>query len=289
MDGYPRVTLAGTGKPVVERASVSELNADRTLQLTRVADGDIATWALEQVESGGSAVVMHNLVRRAEKTHTELEARIAELPKDLQPELIMITGQLPAGERRVVEARLRSGFGPGGTRPTSAIVVSTQVLEQGLDLDFDTMLTDLAPVDWLIQRAGRLRRHRKDGTSVLAIAGVTDTDAGPRFPPYLNRIYAPMTLLRTCALIRGRTTLSLPTEAPRLVDALYGPPEAISCPTGWEDAWQSAAKKLQRSQEVSDRNARLMYLPHPAAVDHLAELTKNGKNPGRTREGRRDS
>ncbi|MGW0195900.1 CRISPR-associated helicase Cas3' [Nonomuraea sp. NPDC003201] len=282
---YPRVTVAGAGKPVVEAAGVSELNVNRPLRLTRIQDEDVVDWVLEQVADGGNAVVMHNLVRRAADTYAALEERVAALPAETRPRLFMINGRLATGTRRAVEAELKAAFGKDGSRPR-AIVVSTQVLEQGLDLDFDAMVTDLAPIDWLIQRAGRLHRHTRTGTRgelVLAITGVVDTEDGPQFPPYLETVYAPMTLLRTWALLRERTLLNLPDEVPALVDAVYGLAEAIPCPAGWEESWQIAAEKMTRARQVAQRNARLMYLPHPNAVTHLGELTKHSKHAGRTR------
>ncbi len=285
-NGYPRVTVAGTGKPVAETAGLSELNADRSIRLTPVPDEKIVDWALAQVADGGCVAVIHNLVRRAAATHAALEERIADLPPESRPRLIAINGQLPAGVRRTVEAELKAAFGMNGERP-KAIVVSTQVLEHGLDLDFDAMLTDLAPVDSLIQRAGRLHRHSRAvsrGEPVLAIAGVEDTEDGPRFPAYLENVYAPMTLMRTWALLRGRTILNLSANVPTLVDAVYSGPEMIDCPVGWENSWQAAQEKLTNQRKKKERNARLMYLPHPTTVVHLGELTQHSKDARRTRE-----
>lgn len=290
-DAYPRVTLAGAGEPIVEAANVSAINASQTTRLMRVSDDETVEWALDQVQGGGavrSVAVMHNLVRRVEDTHAALKERIDALPPDSRPELIRIHGRLDMKERRDIENWLRSAFGPQGTRP-HAIVVSSQVLEQGLDLDFDTMITDLAPVDWLIQRAGRLHRHERGerrGEPVLAITGVTDTEVGPRFPPYSDRVYAPMIMLRTWALLRERAALSLPGEVPALVDTLYGAPGAVTCPAGWEDAWQDAEANFVRGHKATERNGRLMYLPLPDAISHLGELTKNSKDSSRTRENR---
>ncbi|TCO62883.1 CRISPR-associated helicase Cas3' [Actinocrispum wychmicini] len=285
---YPRVTVATTGTPDVVPAKLSTLNSSRPVTMVRKADEEITEWAFARVEGGGCAAIMHNLVRRAVATHAALEKEINALPEAVRPQLFLITGRTAAGERRRIEGELRTAFGTGGTRPR-AIVVSTQVLEQGLDLDFDALLTDLAPMDWVIQRAGRLHRHRRDasrGEAALAIAGVVDTDAGPRFPQYVDRVYAPMMLLRTWALLRDRKEVSLPGEVPALVDAVYGPADAVACPAGWEEAWRVAEEKLRRAQEVSDRNARLMYLPLPHAVSHLSELTKHSKDPRRAREKR---
>jgi CRISPR-associated endonuclease/helicase Cas3 len=147
------VTLAGTGKPVAESAGLSDLNTGRELQLLHIDDKDVVDWVLAQVADGGCVAVIHNLVRRAVATYEALKERIAAMPSATQPRLIMVNGQMPAGERREVEAELRAAFGKDGVRPSRAIVVSTQVLEQGLDLDFDAMLTS-APAD-SIASAGR--------------------------------------------------------------------------------------------------------------------------------------
>jgi CRISPR-associated endonuclease/helicase Cas3 len=287
-DAYPRVTLAGAGEPIVQAANVSAINASQTTRLMRVSDDETVDWILEQVRGGGSVAVMHNLVRRVEDTYAALKERIDALPSESRPKLIKIHGKLDLKERRDIETWLRSAFGPQGTRP-HAIVVSSQVLEQGLDLDFDTMITDLAPVDWLIQRAGRLHRHERGerrGEPVLAITGVADTEVGPRFPPYSDRVYAPMVMLRTWALLRERTVLSRPNEVPSLVDTLYGDPGAVTCPAGWENEWQDAEAKFIRDQKATERNGRIMYLPLPDAISHLGELTKNSKDSRQTREKR---
>ena len=56
-----------------------------------------------------------------------------------------------------VEGRLGKDRAPGG-----AIVVGTQTLEQSLDIDADLLITDLCPMDVLLQRIGRLHRHQRE-------------------------------------------------------------------------------------------------------------------------------
>lgn len=69
-------------------------------------------------------------------------------------------------DRMSNERELRDLLGPdatigNGKRPGKLVVVGTQVLEQSLDIDFDALVTDIAPVDLIMQRLGRVHRHRR--------------------------------------------------------------------------------------------------------------------------------
>jgi CRISPR-associated endonuclease/helicase Cas3 len=232
---------------------------------------------------------VHNLVARAVATHKAQLERITALPQDQQPELVLLTGQLTPGQRRDRERRLSAAFGPEGTRPR-AIVVGTQVLEQSLDLDFDFLVSDAAPMDSLIQRAGREHRHDRStsrGELVLGIVGMVDTPAGPVFPRYLRTIYSQWVLLRTWALLRNKKTISCPDEVLALVDAVYGEHDAISCPVGWETAWQDAEAEHHRRIKRNEYQARTMYLPMPEGLTTLSKLSQQPKSAQRTRNGRR--
>ncbi|UMP07060.1 CRISPR-associated helicase Cas3' [Amycolatopsis sp. EV170708-02-1] len=282
---YPRVTVATETGVTEHSAGVSKLNKDRRIHLSRVDDDKIVNWLLDEASQDRCVAVVHNLVRRAIKTYDSLKKRIDELPEVERQLLIAINGTLPAGQRRDVEQQLRDLFGEDGVRPQRAIVIGTQVLEQSLDLDFDTMLTDLAPIDALIQRAGRIHRHRRDqsrGPLRLVITGVTDRQEGPQFPPYLRNVYAPIALMRTWALLRDRPHIDSPAEVSHLVDQVYG--GEVECPQGWTDAWRKEEEHLRALRKRDSAAARTLYLPMPHAVEDLAELTERPKSTKQTRK-----
>ena len=101
------------------------------------------------------------------------------------------------------------GSAPG--RPRRMIVVATQVAEQSLDIDFDLLVTDLAPMDLVIQRIGRLHRHARRTSQRpprlraprCVVTGIDDWTANPPVPDKgSSYVYGRHLLLRSAAIIR---------------------------------------------------------------------------------------
>lgn len=283
---YPRVTWADPSGATTRSCAASSLNSGRTIALCRLDDNDLVEWALAWAAAGQSVAVIRGTRRRAETVRAAFERAIANLPATDRPGLLFLMGDV--ADRLEVEQRLFALFGRGAHRPASAIVVGTSVLGLSLDLDFDVMASDLAPVDALIQRAGRLHRFRAiTRPPVLAITGVADTRSGPNIGPGIRRVHADWLLLRTWALLRNRTELRLPDEVPDLVDAVYGDPDAVACPPEWSPRVRAAALTLTRAKTADEMRARTIYLRPPpprASTSFPYELTFHPKSATQTRK-----
>lgn len=218
---YPRVLCADTrgirGEHFTARPlpRISILGMDESLET-------LATQALRMLAHGGCGAIIVNSVGRAQQLF-EFIAALPECPKDR----ILLHARMPADERALREEQVLKWFGAQGERPRKALLVGTQVVEQSLDLDFDFMLSDLAPIDLLLQRAGRLHRHNRERPSahrsaVLRVAGLE----AHRFPDLKTTawgyIYDPYILGRTWALLTQEEMLRLPEDIDRLVQAVYG-------------------------------------------------------------------
>src|SRR5690606_39091293 len=96
------------------------------------------------------------------------------LPAD---RLILFHARFGLADRLEKEELVLKHFGSDSTTELrqGRLVIATQVVEQSLDVDFDLLISDLAPIDRLIQRAGRLRRHIRDAQgNRLISAGASD-------------------------------------------------------------------------------------------------------------------
>lgn len=76
-------------------------------------------------------------------------------------DIMLIHSRFKRGDRKRLEIELKDFY---NTSPKACIVVSTQVVEVSLDISFDVMITDAAPLDALIQRFGRINRKRTEKT-----------------------------------------------------------------------------------------------------------------------------
>jgi CRISPR-associated endonuclease/helicase Cas3 len=135
-------------------------------------------------------------------------------------------------QRNQIENSVLQKYGPPSSkmqafRPKRSILVSTQVVEQSLDLDFDVMITEIAPIDLLIQRMGRVYRHERDYRNKQEIRKiyVIMPDANPDTPPKFDkteRVYRDRyLLLKTWILLQVQHEFSFPTMIRSLIEYVY--------------------------------------------------------------------
>jgi CRISPR-associated endonuclease/helicase Cas3 len=273
--GYPSVTAAWTGRDGAGyyvatappwRADLCvrvEVLAERPPQATAegrdddgVSPGDAAIAELlkERLRDGGCALIIRNTVPRAQATYKMLRTRYGEC------EVRLLHGRLHARHRADRTEECLSLLGPpgedGAQRPFRLIVVATQVAEQSFDVDADLLITDLAPIDLLVQRLGRVHRHdgvqRPDSLRTPCMVVTGFGARGPAVPwilPASEGIYGRYLLLRTAALITAAhgQKWSLPGQVPELVAQVYEEERPV-VPTGWAEAEKDAYAKWSEEQ-----------------------------------------
>jgi len=160
----------------------------------------------------GNVAVICNTVQRAQEAYRQIVARGRECAPE-RPVVLLHSRFLPE-RRREIEARLTAlcGKSDGSYARTGSIVISTQVIEAGIDICFDQMYTELAPVDSLIQRAGRVARGGGAGELTVYIPEGENTHL-----PYEQLLVA-----ATADALPGISRLDWPTEQ-RLVNEVIGP------------------------------------------------------------------
>ncbi len=262
---YPSLWVVGQKENYHAAPAAQQSNRQLTVNTSSLHFGDDeaeakARWLLEAVAEGGCVCWMANTVARTQKIFEFVDQHA---PPDVDRSLLHT--QFPLEERHNREAEITQKYGPGQeNRPRCGIVIGTQVLEQSLDLDFDVMVSDLAPVDLLLQRAGRLHRHERPRPAAHAVPRLwINTEAEPDGAVSLGvdkYIYAEFILRQTWRTLMGKTEINLPADYRRLVEAVYGI-EELSPDDPLAEAWEKLL--TQESNATTKANARLLPEPNP--------------------------
>jgi len=167
-------------------------------------------------ENGAVIGIIVNTVGRAQKITRDLLAAFQE------EEVHLLHSRFIDTDRIKKEEELLKKIGKNAERPKRFIVVGTQVIEQSLDIDFDVMISDLCPVDLLIQRIGRLHRHKIERPKEHSEARLylMGTSENLDFETGAKRVYGDYLLIKTqCAL---GNSISIPKDISPLVQEVYG-------------------------------------------------------------------
>ncbi len=277
---YPRITLAKPRRypqaSVVDRPVCAEIpmGQSRTVEV-QFAGTDpamLATTLNDRLASGGCAAVICNTVNRSIEVYKHLRDTLNDT------ECLLFHARTLRTWRREREAEVLRKFGKGdGSRPKRAVLVATQVIEQSLDLDFDLMVSEIAPVDLLLQRSGRLHRHeRKRPQGLDSPRLIVLCDAAREGPPpesfgrSIEHVYDRSILLRTWLALRGRDTIDVPAEIESLVEAVYGDTVPDSG-EGWPKALADARKSMESSKCESQKAADRLLISKPTDPSDLIE------------------
>lgn len=153
--GFPLATVISAARPPLERTLAPGRGTRRDLAVRRLdGEAEAVEVLAEAAAKGQAAVWIRNTVQDALDAYEKVQALLPDAQVDLFHARFALCDRLDI-ERRVLDSFGKDSEGPQRQR----VLIATQVVEQSLDCDWDVMISDLAPVDLLIQRAGRLHRH----------------------------------------------------------------------------------------------------------------------------------
>ena len=224
----------------------------------------IANMAIEAAKLGAKVLVIRNTVPSAITTLTAIEKNIPD-----QAWLFTVNGiptlhhsRFSRQDRPVMDKAI--GAQLGKNRPAGpCIVVGTQTLEQSLDIDADVLITDLCPMDVLLQRVGRLHRHIRPAQerpeAFQAAQAWVLTPAGHDLNPLIAKsqhglgmfhngggVYVDLRVLEaTRALLVERPVVSIPVDNRYLVEAATHPDKLHAIQEEQGDAWKTLGQKIE--------------------------------------------
>lgn len=232
----------------------------------------------------GCAAIICNTVGRAQEMHAFLSEQFGEEHVILTHSRFTATHRAEQEEHLISKLGKKAHYseadGEDSSRPHRLIVVGTQVIEQSLDLDFDVMITDFAPVDLVLQRMGRLHRHDSRSSSertpayrkpVCYVRGVKtfgSQDKMPRFPNGSTAVYEPMILLSSYAQLLPHfdgEPIRIPADISPLVQKTYQKSMSDKIPGSWVDGYMSAEQEYLQNQKNAIIRASnyLLRVPTP--------------------------
>ena len=226
---------------------------------------EMAARACAAAGQGQCVLWIRNTVKDAQETYRRLQAERCEGG----PEIGLLHARFPFWRREELENEWIGRLGrDAADRPRGCILVATQVVEQSIDIDADFLITDLAPTDMLLQRAGRLWRHKRDKADRCADEAVMvvhvpagfadaeacrDCDACIRALGSSGHVYAPYVLLQTFRQWRRLTHVSLPADIRRLIEATYA--EAAPDDVVGSEMMAAVRKQQEQMERLADLNA----------------------------------
>jgi len=275
---YPQVThscIKGTQEFCVD----TRQEVKRTVKVLRLnTEDNVLEVIRSSVDQGKCVCWVRNTVKAARQIHQ----RLAQCEWIASSHLHLFHSRFAMIDRQRIEQNIVTRFGKysGKEERKGQVLIATQVVEQSLDLDFDVLITDLAPIDLVLQRAGRLCRHVRDVSGKTVRAGNTEKDWRGTPVLYLfcpdpfshadanwldlqqkgtKAVYPHLGLLWLTAKIllhdKDGGEFVMPDDARKLIEGVYGPETENKIPNAIMDCSCDAIVRDMVQENMADLNA----------------------------------
>ncbi|WP_322963945.1 CRISPR-associated helicase Cas3' [Sphingomonas fuzhouensis] len=257
-EALPYPALSGTGR--APRAALSGGARQKQVAIETaglIADPDaVATRAVAAARDGAAVLVVRNSVAGAIAVAQAVATRAPDLAFRVEDVPTLHHGRFAATDRQRLDKAVETAFGKA-RHAGGCVLVGTQTLEQSLDIDADFLITDLAPMDVLLQRIGRLHRHGRKDRGAFAQARVLvlrpeDRDLTPLLEPGrggrhgLGDVYPNVLHLEaTLRLIEARPDIAIPRDNRLLVERALHPDALKPIAQAGGAAWINHASRLE--------------------------------------------
>lgn len=225
---YPLITGRTEGNPLTPVAAAAP--ESRQVKVDFVSSESAIEEAIAVARNGGAVLWICNTVASAQKQFQFFK----ELVQDEFP-IGLLNSRFPFWRREELEKIWMERFGKDGATRCGSIFVSTQVVEQSVDLDADLLITELAPTDMLLQRLGRLWRHERGirpvDTPRICIIEEENTLEELRLMKAKEiikalggkaKVYAPFVLLRSLEVWKAQKEgVAIPSQIRQLIESTY--------------------------------------------------------------------
>ncbi|MBN2054919.1 CRISPR-associated helicase Cas3' [bacterium] len=286
---YPRITVAPKRRYPCTIAEIPPMvinvprENSRTINLERCTYGfaQLSVILNTRLRSGGCAAVICNTVNRSIEVYRHLRDHLIDTRCDLFHARTLKLWRTHK-EKKIIQLYGKGIKDDGGdyvneSRPNRSVLVATQVIEQSLDLDFDIMFSETAPIDLLLQRMGRLHRHPRRRpqpfvTPVFFIMCDADITGPPpdSFGNNIEYIYHRYILLRTWLALRDREEVHLPGDIETLIEMVYTPSRQVP-DAKWSEALAHSETAFKNSNMESIKSAARLLVGKPRSPLDLIE------------------
>ncbi|MCD4771764.1 CRISPR-associated helicase Cas3' [archaeon] len=284
-NSYPLITHS-TANNISETPLKTREGTQRKVAVKFFDDiSDVEKSLVNAAENGGCACWIRNTVDDAVYAYNSLSSKLGS------KNVLLFHARFAMGDRLKIEKKVLDTFGKDSTNTirSGRILVATQVVEQSLDLDFDYMVSDLAPMDLIIQRAGRLHRHsrkERSGTPTLGIFAplLTDNPTEDWYKDVFSKaafVYPSHgQLWLTVRLLLERGQLVMPDDARDFIEGVFGSDARNDVPEALRDRDDEAEGENMAAISMAKLNRLLPVKGYGATVSQWLDDTKTPTRMG---------